>query len=343
MEVTSLSKDNGKTKEKKLNIGKGGLFKFGQKKPEEPKVDELVKQAEYEDDRQINSPEDFKMPVASQVSNSQAEYAMNAFDRSLVVDGIDQIAIPQTKYSKLDRDTTADLFNIVQELSIQERKNLREVLGVEGVSSTGYPFKCFTTLNENITIIATPKQVIESKEKDKYNYDYLESRRGNRIIKRIKVHSVNGISNIYSEYIDNQISKKDQRDIEIFANFFQNPVNVARLEMQNMADEQKARFRLEFQRLGIKDDRIANIDKLTPEQAKQIKERNLELHVTGSVEAHIENGIIVKECTNYLYSDFEDKPRAIWQITQRGTDQNFEKKIYRQVSTGDYVDTSTIL
>ena len=45
------------------------------------------------------------------------------------------------------------------------------------------------------------RERIESKEKDRHNYDYLESRKGNKIIKRIKVHTVNGISNIFSEYI----------------------------------------------------------------------------------------------------------------------------------------------
>ncbi len=340
MEMNNSNKD--KANEKKTNNPMSGLFKFGKKNNKEEHVDELVKQAEHEDNMQ-NNKEDFAKPNESQISNSQVKTILNEFDKSLVVDGIDQVAIPQTKYQRLDRDTTADLFNIVQELSVQDRKNLREVIGVEGISSTGYPFKCFTTLNENVTIIATPKQVIESKEKDRENYDYLESRKGNRIIKRIKVQARNGITNIYSEYIDKQIPKKDQRDIEIFANYFQSPFNVARLEMQNMTDDQKARFRLEFQRLGIKDDRIANIDRLTKEQAEQVKERNLELHVTGSVEARLEDGVLIKVCTSYLYSDFEEKPRAIWQITQRGTSQNFDKKIYRQVSTGDYVDTSTIL
>ena len=337
--MSKTSSNNGKTEDSKTVKD---LFKFGKKKEEAP-VDELVKQAEHEDDLHINNSGDFQAPDQRQISNRQAQDVLSEFDKTLIVDGIDQVAVPLTKYYKLDRDTTADLFNMVQELSVQDRKNLREVVGVEGISSTGYPFKCFTTLNENVTIIVTPKQVIESKEKDKLNYDYLESRKGNRIIKRIKVQARNGITNIYSEYIDKDISKKDQRDIEIFANYFQSPYNVSRLEMQNMTDDQKARFKLEFQRLGIKDDRIANIDRLTKEQADQVKERNLELHVTGSVEARIENGVIVKVCTSYLYSDFEEKPRAIWQITQRGSDQNFEKKIYRQVSTGDYVDTSTIL
>ena len=339
MNITSLNK----TEEKKQNKSMKDLFKFGKKNKNEAPVDELVKQAEHEDNMHANNKGDFQAPSENQISNEEAKSVLNEFDKTLIVDGIDQVAVPQINYQKLDRDTTADLFNIVQELSVQDRKNLREVIGVEGISSTGFPFKCFTTLNENVTIIATPKQVIESKEKDRNNYDYLESRKGNKIIKRIKVQSRNGITNIYSEYIDRQIPKKDQRDIEIFANYFQSPFNVARLEMQNMTEDQKARFRLEFQRLGIKDDRIANIDKLTPEQAEQVKERNLELHVTGYVEARLENGVLIKECTNYLYSDFEEKPRAIWQITQRGTAQNFEKKIYRQVSTGDYVDTSTIL
>ena len=278
-----------------------------------------------------------------ETTNEQVKSVLSSFDKSLVVDGIDMVSIPQTNYHKLDRDTSADLYNIVQELSIQDRRNLREIPGVEGVSSIGFPFKCFTTVNENITIIATQKQVIETREKDKFNYDYLESRRGNQIIKRIKVHCVHGISNIFSEYIDRKITKEEQRDIEIFANFFQSPMNVARLELQNMTEEQKGKMKQEFQRLGIQDDRVANIDKLTAEQARQIKERNMELHVTGTVEANYEDGELVKQCTNYLYSEFEEHPRAIWRIIQRGSSPDFEKQIYRQTSTGEYVDTSTIV
>ncbi len=269
---------------------------------------------------------------------------LNEFEKSLVVDNVAPLDLPRTQYEKLNPEQEKNLKLVLQNLTREDLDRFEEVKNAEGKSSNGEPFKCFASLDGNGDLIVTPNKVIEIHKKDDENYEYSETRMGNNQIKKVNIHTVHGISNIHSAYYPKNITSKDIREIETFTNFFRQPKNAIRLEVQKMNSEEKAIYMLELQRLGIniREDKLADIDSMTEDQVEAAKESGKLLHVSSATHARKISGKLEKEMVNFLYSPEEDRPQTIWSVSQDGNGQEFTGNVYRRTANGKYIDSGSI-
>lgn len=269
---------------------------------------------------------------------------LNEFEKSLVVGDVEPLNIPRTQYQKLSLEQEKNLRLVLQNLTMADLDRFEEVNNAEGISSNGEPFKCFATLDGNGDLIVTPNKVIEIHKEDEENYDYSETRMGSNGFKKVNIHTVHGISSISSTYYAKDLSEKEVRDVDTFVNFFRQPKNAMRLELQHMNNDEKAIYMLELQRLGInvKEDRLASLDDMTKEQVEMAKAKDKLIHETGIFYARKRNGKLEKEMVNYLYSDEDDRPQTIWTVSQDGNGQEFTGKVFRRTADGKYMDSSSV-
>ena len=289
---------------------------------------------------------DANQKMATDKANMEVSkpHTLNEFEKGLVVDNIKTPNIPRTKYQKLNLEEEKTLRLVLQNLTREDVDRFEEVKNAEGISSNGEPFKCFATLDGNGDLIVTPNKVIEIHKEDDENYDYSETRMGDNQIKKVNVHTINGISNVHSTYYSKNITSKDIREMETFTSFFSQPKNALRLELQNMNSEEKAAYMLELQRLGVNvsEDKLADIDSLTKEQLETAKEKGQLLNVTSAAHARKINGKIEKEMANFLYSPEDEKPQTIWTVSQDANGQEFKGNVYRRTANGKYIDSGSV-
>lgn len=271
-------------------------------------------------------------------------HELNEFEKSLVVGDVEPLNIPRTQYQKLSLEQEKNLRLVLQNLTMADLDRFEEVNNAEGISSNGEPFKCFATLDGNGDLIVTPNKVIEIHKEDEENYDYSETRKGSNGFKKVNIHTVHGISNISSIYYPEGFSEKDIKDLDTFDNFFGQPKNVIRLELQHMNNDEKAMYMLELQKLGIniKEDRLASIDDMTKEQVEASKANGSLIHETGITYARKKNGKLEKGMVNYFYSDKDDIPQTIWTVSQEGNEREVVGKVFRRTANGKYMDSSSV-
>jgi hypothetical protein len=284
-------------------------------------------------------------------ANSQAtkkeenNTSLTEFDKSLIVEGVEQANFPITKYQKLNPEIEQQLKVVLSELTMQNLSNFETINNAEGISSNGEPFKCFATLNGDGTLIVTPNKVITVNKKDENNYDYLETRKEGSAIKKVSIHTVSGIS---SFNYGSTLSSKDMRELETFSRFFTNPRNAMNLELKGKTEQEKAQYMLELNKLGIKpaEDKLASIDELTvkykPEQLEKVKNDGMLLHTSTSAKAVKEDGTLNKKTATILYNEKEETPRTIWMVSQSENSKNYKYNIYRRAANGKYLDASSV-
>ena len=296
-------------------------------------------------DKTVKDAEQLIEEAKANAKKEAQEEKMSEFDKSLRVEGLKQSNVPMTQYRPLDPDMSRKLTVVLKDLTRADLSNLEEINGAEGQSSNGEPFKCYATLDGFGNLIVTPEKVISIRKKDDTNYDYEETRKNqDGSLRKVSIHTVNGISNYAISNYDRGVKAKEIREADTFTKFATNPKNEWKMEMSKMNKQEQAAYVLELRRLGIdvKENVLSSADNISPAQAEIAKEQGHLYHIASSVRmSRSENGFD-KKALNILYRDYESVPRTIWMASQDGSKGEIKNEAYRRTSSGKYLDTNSL-